>query len=101
MDTIKLVAPEGVTSASFEGQQYDVAEDGTVTVPAEAALQLYGFGFGNAPASEPSKAEKVAAAAAQVKAAKAAVAAAEGDEAKAAVQAALADAEAALKTAKA
>ena len=54
MDKIRLVAPEGVTSASFDGQQFD-AIDGVVEVPAAAALQLYGFGFGNAPDAPPSK----------------------------------------------
>lgn len=49
MNKIKLTVPQGVTSASFEGEQYD-AVDGFVEVPAAAALQLYGFGFGNAPA---------------------------------------------------
>ena len=101
MNTIKLKAPDGVTSASVEGQQFDVAEDGTVDVPAELALQLYGFGFGNAPQTEPTKAEKVAAAVATLKAAKASLAAAEGDEAKAAAQAEVDAADQALKSAKA
>jgi hypothetical protein len=50
MDKIKLIAPEGATSASVEGVQYDVAEDGAVMVDPAHALQLYGFGYGNAPA---------------------------------------------------
>lgn len=53
MDTIKLITPEGATSASVDGQQYDVGPDGSVTVPTAAALQFYSFGFGNAPAAVP------------------------------------------------
>lgn len=59
MDTIKLKAPEGVTSASFNGQEFKVEADGTVTVPVDAALQLYSHNFANAPADEPA-AEKPA-----------------------------------------
>lgn len=51
MDKIKLVPPEGVTSASFGGVEYPVDKDGVCEVPTEAALTLYGFGFGNAPAA--------------------------------------------------
>lgn len=68
MDTIKLIAPEGSTSASVDGVQHDVAEDGTVTVPASHALQLYGFGFVNAPAAEGEGAEVAAKAPASRKA---------------------------------
>jgi hypothetical protein len=58
MDTIKLKAPEGVTAASFGGQEFKVGKDGIVTVPVDAALQLYSFGFGNAPSEEkPAKAK--------------------------------------------
>lgn len=60
MDKIKLVAPEGVTSASWAGQEYKVAKDGTCEVPAEAAMTMYGFGFGNAPAAPETAAEKKA-----------------------------------------
>lgn len=56
---IKLVPPEGVTSASWDGQEYKVDKDGICEVPAEAALTLYGFGFGNAPAA-PAKPETAA-----------------------------------------
>jgi len=101
MDTIKLKAPEGVTSASVDGHQFNVDTDGTIEAPASLALQLYGFGFGNVPPAEPTKAEKVAAATAAVKAAKAALAAADSDEAKAAAQAELTAADEALKAAKA
>lgn len=59
MDKIKLVPPEGVTSASFGGVEYPVDKDGICEVPAEAALTLYGFGFGNAPAA-PAKPETAA-----------------------------------------
>jgi len=47
MSKIKLLAPEGLTSVSFEGREYPVAADRSVEVPAQAALSLYGFGFGN------------------------------------------------------
>lgn len=59
---IKLVPPEGVTSASFDGVEYPVDDDGICEVPATAALTLYGFGFGNAPAApaEPAKPETAA-----------------------------------------
>lgn len=56
----KLVPPEGVTSASWNGQEYKVDKDGICEVPAEAALTLYGFGFGNAPAKPETAAEKKA-----------------------------------------
>lgn len=46
---IRLVPPQDVTCASFDGVEYPVDQDGICTVPAEAALQLYQFGFGNAP----------------------------------------------------
>lgn len=49
-DTVKLVAPAGVTSASSNGNSYSVGKDGTVDVLAADALNLYGLGFGNAPA---------------------------------------------------
>ena len=58
MSKIKLVPPEGVTCASFDGVEYPVDEDGTCSVPAEAALQLYQFGFGNAPADKASEPDK-------------------------------------------
>jgi hypothetical protein len=54
MSTIKLVPPEGTTSASVGGVQYDADKNGHITVPAEHAIQLYSFGFGNAP-EEPEK----------------------------------------------
>lgn len=57
MEKIKLVAPEGVNSASVDGVQYDIGADGKFEVDAQHALQLYGFGFGNAPADEPSAPE--------------------------------------------
>lgn len=47
---VKLVAPAGVTSASFDGVEYKVDKKGYVEVPVAATLQLYSFGFGNAPA---------------------------------------------------
>ncbi|WP_018610247.1 hypothetical protein [Uliginosibacterium gangwonense] len=53
METIKLMAPDGVTAASFGGQEYLVDAEGVVTVPVEAALTLYGFGYGNAPEDKP------------------------------------------------
>lgn len=56
---IKLIAPEGVTSASWDGAEYNVDADRICEVPAEAAMTLYGFGFGNAPA-EPPKPETAA-----------------------------------------
>lgn len=59
MSKIRLVAPEGVTSASWAGEEYKVDENGVCEVPAEAALTLYGFGFGNAPAA-PAKPETAA-----------------------------------------
>jgi hypothetical protein len=49
MDTIKLYAPAECTAASWGGVEYKVGKDGSVEVPAEAALTLYGFGFGNGP----------------------------------------------------
>jgi len=57
MDKIKLIAPEGVNSASVDGVQYDIGADGKFDVEAQHALQLYGFGFGNAPADEPAAQE--------------------------------------------
>lgn len=54
---VKLVGPEGCDSASVDGVQYDKGRDGLFEVAPEHALQLYGFGFGNAP-SKPEKAEK-------------------------------------------
>jgi hypothetical protein len=59
---INLVPPEGVTSASFEGVEYPVDENGICEVPTAAALTLYGFGFDNAPAvpEEPAKPETAA-----------------------------------------
>jgi len=56
METIKLLAPDGVTAASFGGQEYPVDADGIVTVPVEASLTLYGFGYGNAPEDKPVRA---------------------------------------------
>jgi hypothetical protein len=49
--TVKLIAPEGVTSASSNGNSYEVGADGTVDVLAADALNLYALGFGNAPAA--------------------------------------------------
>lgn len=60
MDKIKLVAPEGVTSASWNGAEYHVGANRVCEVPAEAAMTLYGFGFGNAPAAPETAAEKKA-----------------------------------------
>lgn len=60
MSKIKLVAPEGVTSASWKGAEYHVGEGGICEVPAEAAMTLYGFGFGNAPTKPETAAEKKA-----------------------------------------
>lgn len=57
MDKIKLVGPEGTTSASVDGVQYDIGADGKFEVEAHHALQLYGFGFGNAPAEDPAAQE--------------------------------------------
>lgn len=63
---IKLVAPEGTTSTSFEGVEYKADKKGHVEVPVAAALQLYSFGFGNVPAAEaPAAKAKEAAPAAQ------------------------------------
>jgi len=60
MENIKLKAPADVNSVSVDGQQFQVAEDGTVDVPGELALQLYGFGFVNVPQPEAAKAQKAA-----------------------------------------
>lgn len=61
MSKVKLKAPEGVTSASWEGVEYPVGKNGVVEVPSESLLTLYGFGFGNVPEDEkPAKAQKVA-----------------------------------------
>lgn len=60
MSKIRLVAPEGVTSASWGGEEYKVDENGVCEVPSDAALTLYGFGFGNAPAKPETAAEKKA-----------------------------------------
>lgn len=62
-DKIKLLPPEGTTSASVDGVQYDVGDDGLFEVDAGHALQLYGFGFCAAPAgyaqqAAPGKADK-------------------------------------------
>ncbi|RQO57974.1 hypothetical protein DBR47_14375 [Paucibacter sp. KBW04] len=57
MDKIKLVGPEGANSASVDGVQYDIGADGKFEVASQHALQLYGFGFGNAPADEPAAQE--------------------------------------------
>jgi len=42
--TTKLKAPEGVTSASFGGEEFTVKK-GVVTVPDEAAAALCELGF--------------------------------------------------------
>jgi hypothetical protein len=60
MSKIRLVAPEGVTSTSWAGEEYKVDENGVCEVPSDAALTLYGFGFGNAPAKPETPAEKKA-----------------------------------------
>ena len=57
--TIHLVPPDGVTAASFAGVEYPV-EHGVCEVPTEAALILYGFGFGNATAEQIETAAKAA-----------------------------------------
>lgn len=44
-ETTKLQAPPGVTSASAEGQQYDVGADGTVEVDSDHVAALKGHGF--------------------------------------------------------
>ena len=49
MDMTKLLPPQGVTSVSIEGQEFVLAEDGTIEVPAAHALNLYAQGFGNPP----------------------------------------------------
>lgn len=77
MDKIKLVGPEGTTSASVDGVQYDIGKDGAFEVDPAHALQLYGFGFGNAPADEAAAAP----AAKKGRAAQAAAAEAPADEA--------------------
>lgn len=58
MSKIKLVPPEGVTCASFDGVEYPVDKNGCCEVPAEAALQLYQFGFVNAPEKAEAATEK-------------------------------------------
>lgn len=61
MSKVKLKAPEGVTSASWEGVEYPVGKNGVVEVPSESLLTLYGFSFGNVPEDEkPVKAPKAA-----------------------------------------
>lgn len=52
MDKIKLVPPEGVTSFSCNGEQFDADDKGHITVPAGYAIQAYAFGFGNVPEGE-------------------------------------------------
>lgn len=52
MDTIRLKAPEGVTSCSSNGNSYEVKDDGTVDVATADALNLYAMGFGNAPQAD-------------------------------------------------
>lgn len=47
---IILQAPEGTTSASFEGTEYRADKAGRIEVPAAAATHLAQFGFVNAPA---------------------------------------------------
>ena len=83
MSKIRLVAPEGVTSASWGGQEYPVDDNGVCEVPSDAALTLYGFGFGNAPAA-PAKPETAAEKKAREKAEAEAKAAAEQAAAEAA-----------------
>lgn len=43
--TTKLWAPDGVTGCSVNGNEYEVAEDGTVEVENEAVPQLIDHGF--------------------------------------------------------
>ena len=83
MSKIKLVAPEGVTSASWNGEEYPVDDNGVCEVPSDAALTLYSFGFGNAPAA-PAKPETAAEKKAREKAEAEAKAAAEKAAAEAA-----------------
>ena len=52
MSHTKLKAPPGASSASVDGVEYPVAEDGTVEVPPEIVGHLYQFGFTNAPPGE-------------------------------------------------
>lgn len=42
---VKMKAPEGTTGCSFNGEEFKVAKDGTVEVPAEAVAQLKDHGF--------------------------------------------------------
>lgn len=42
---VKMKAPEGSSGCSFDGEEYKVAKDGTVEVPAEAVAQLMNHGF--------------------------------------------------------
>ena len=51
MSHTKLKAPPGASSASVDGVEYPVAEDGTVEVPPEIVGHLYQFGFTNLPAA--------------------------------------------------
>lgn len=54
---IKLQAPEGFTDVSFGGENYTV-ENGVVSVPEEAAVFLYQFGFSNIADDAPAEAEQ-------------------------------------------
>lgn len=40
----EMIAPEGTTGCSFQGESYDVA-DGVVCVPVEAVAVLFSHGF--------------------------------------------------------
>lgn len=42
---VKMKAPEGTTGCSFNGEEFKVAKDGTVEVPAAAVAQLMDHGF--------------------------------------------------------
>jgi hypothetical protein len=58
-DTIRMQLPEGATSISLDGVEYDADADGCVTVPAEqrAAAEQHGLTAPVAP-SEDTAAEK-------------------------------------------
>jgi len=52
---VKLFAPEGTSGCSFDGDEYKVAEDGTVDVPEKAieALTSHGFATSREEAGKP------------------------------------------------
>lgn len=53
MDKVKLKAPQGVTSASFGGEEFQVNKAGIVTVPPEAVAALADHGFKPVAGAEP------------------------------------------------